>query len=56
MLDHLRESDVVVSVQTRPLIALAQGSALPPGEKINAATANFGSLTEAVDTSGPAGA
>ena len=54
MLDQLREGDVIVVLETRPLVALAQRS---PDilEKIDAAAANFRSLTEAIDTSAPAG-
>lgn len=54
MLDHLREGDVVV-VRKLDRLPRSLKDLLHILEKIDAVTANFGSLSEAIDTSGPAG-
>jgi DNA invertase Pin-like site-specific DNA recombinase len=54
MLDHLREGDVVV-VWKLDRLSRSLKDLLHILEKIDAADANFRSLTEAIDTSGPAG-
>jgi len=54
MLDHLREGDVVV-VWKLDRLSRSLKDLLHILEKIDAAGANFRSLTEAIDTSGPAG-
>src|SRR5689334_7956037 len=53
-LDHLREGDVVV-VWKLDRLSRSLKDLLHILEKIDAAGANFRSLTEAIDTSGPAG-
>ena len=53
MLDHLREGDVVVWKLDR--LSRSLKDLLHILEKTEAAGANFRSLTEAIDTSGPAG-
>ena len=54
MLDHLREGDVVV-VWKLDRLSRSLKDLLHILEKTEAAGANFRSLTEAIDTSGPAG-
>jgi DNA invertase Pin-like site-specific DNA recombinase len=54
MLDHLRKGDVVV-VWKLDLLSRSLKDLLHILEKTEAAGANFRSLTEAIDTSGPAG-
>jgi DNA invertase Pin-like site-specific DNA recombinase len=54
MLDHLRDGDVVV-VWKLDRLSRSLKDLLHILEKIEAAAANFRSLTEAIDTSGPAG-
>src|SRR5690348_3616314 len=54
MLDHLREGDVVV-VWKLDRLSRSLRDLLHILEKTEAAGANFRSLTEAIDTSGPAG-
>jgi DNA invertase Pin-like site-specific DNA recombinase len=54
MLDHLREGDAVV-VWKLDRLSRSLKDLLHILEKIDAAGANFHSLTEAIDTSGPAG-
>ena len=54
MLDHLRDGDVVV-VWKLDRLSRSLKDLLHILEKIEAAGANFRSLTEAIDTSGPAG-
>jgi DNA invertase Pin-like site-specific DNA recombinase len=54
MLDHLREGDVVV-VWKLDRLSRSLKDLLHILEKIDTAAANFRSLTEAIDTSGPAG-
>jgi DNA invertase Pin-like site-specific DNA recombinase len=54
MLDHLREGDVVV-VWKLDRLSRSLKDLLHLLEKTEAAGANFRSLTEAIDTSGPAG-
>ena len=54
LLDHLREGDVVV-VWKLDRLSRSLKDLLHILEKIDAAGANFRSLTEAIDTSGPAG-
>ena len=54
MLDHLREGDLVV-VWKLDRLSRSLKDLLHILEKIEAAGANFRSLTEAIDTSGPAG-
>ena len=54
MLDQLREGDVIV-VWKLDRLSRSLKDLLHILEKIDAAAANFRSLTEAIDTSGPAG-
>ena len=54
LLDHLREGDAVV-VWKLDRLSRSLKDLLHILEKIDAAAANFRSLTEAIDTSGPAG-
>lgn len=54
MLDHLREGDIVV-VWKLDRLSRSLKDLLHILEKIDTASANFRSLTEAIDTSGPAG-
>jgi DNA invertase Pin-like site-specific DNA recombinase len=54
MLDHLRDGDVVV-VWKLDRLSRSLKDLLHILEKIDAAGANFRSLTETIDTSGPAG-
>jgi DNA invertase Pin-like site-specific DNA recombinase len=54
MLDHLREGDIVI-VWKLDRLSRSLKDLLHILEKIDTAGANFRSLTEAIDTSGPAG-